>query len=254
MILARRLLPVIGSIILIACYAGVLFQPIQWVEWLIAAAVFAVASLLFMMRWRWNTAETWFAAFPILTLLVGGTGMLFFIEGLVLRCVAAAALSIIYGVYMENLFTLHFQPSKYASLSLPKLSLVLNVITAFFLFSTAFALQLIGLIQFWLISVLALFYGSLHMAYMLRGFNVAPEKRRGFILFVGIIFAELITVIGFLPTGFYVDGLFAAIMVYFLTTFALMIARDAFSKRQFIEQVVLAVCMLIILFATAQWT
>lgn len=254
MILARRILPFIGTLLMIAGYAGVIFQPLQWIEWLVALGVFALLSLLFMMRWRWNAVETWFAAFPILTLLIGGTGMLFFVEGLVLRCIAALALSIIYGVYMENLFTLHFQPSKYTSLSLPKMSLVLNVITAFFLFSTAFALQLIGLIPFWIISVIALLFGCIHMAYMLRGFNVAPEKHRGFVLFVGILFAESITAIGFLPTGFYVDGLFAAIMVYFLTTFSLMIARDAFTKRQYIEQVVLTAVMIAVLFATAQWT
>lgn len=254
MILLRRILPFIGSLAVLGCYAGIVFQATAWTQWIIALVVVVVFSVIYMHEWKWFRARTWLSSFPLIVLLGGGTGMLFFVEGTPLRVILIIALSIIYGVFMENMFTLNYQPAKYTSLSLPKLSIVFNIISAFFLFSTLFALQLIGLIPAWLISVAALIFGGVHMAYLLRGFNVSPEKGRGMAVMVSIIFAEAVTALHFLPSGFYVNGAFAAIMIYFVTSYYLMVAREAYTRRFFIEIIVLSVVLLVLLFVTTQWT
>ena len=254
MILLRRILPVIGTIAVLGCYAGIIFQPLAWKQWIIALVIVVLFSLIYMHEWKWYSMQTWLSSFPLLVLLGGGTGMLFFVEGTPLRVTLILALSVIFGVFMENMFTLHYQPAKYTSLSLPKLSVVFNIISAFFVFSTLFAFQLIELIPSWLISVSALIFGGLYMAYLLRGFNVNAEKGRGMAIMVSIIFAEAITALHFLPSGFYVNGAFAAIMIYFLTSYFLMVAREAYTRRFFIELIVISTVMLILIFATAQWS
>lgn len=254
MILLRRIIPFIGSALLIASYAGVLLRPLEWQIWTIFIAVITSLSILIMTNWKWKTAEFWSFFYPLLVWMIGGTSLLFFVTIGWVQWVLAALIIIVYAGYTENIFTYIYQPQRYTNLSLPNLAFYLMVAGTFTMATAGFGLEFIQVIPYWLIIVLAGLHGGVMMTLHLRGYNALKRQQWPTIGVSALLLAQLAWVLQYWPTAFIINGMLMAIMVYSVPSLFLAIARDSLQRAQIIQYSSITLIALIATLASAQWT
>lgn len=205
MILARRILPFVAPIGLALCYVAMFAFSQYWLTWLIISLAFVLVVAGFMLQWKLLTVRFWMTVFPIITLLVGGTGLLFFLPSVALQWGLAAFLVIMYGLYLEDVFTLNYQQYKYTSLSLPNIAFFMNTFAGFCLFACGFALHVIGLVPVWLITVTAFCFSSAMMFHVFWSHNIWDRKHVTTVLMLSVLVTELVWVLQFWPTAFFCE-------------------------------------------------
>jgi hypothetical protein len=253
MILIRRTIPFATPLLLGGLLIGLVVNIALWPWWLGAIAAVVAVSQAHLMQWRVLTAEFWWSFVPALLWVGGGVGYFLFVVSPVYQWLMIAVVSIVYGVYTENVFTYYFQPQKYAHLSLPKLSYYMMIIATFFLFSSLYALDLINSIPFWVTLAVAPVVMGVITALVFRGYAVLDRKNMRYIIWSAVAALEAAWVVQFLPTSFVVNGALLALLVYVVPSIFVMVARDAIDKSAVIQYGAVATIAAAVVLATAQW-
>ena len=254
MILARRILPFISPLILIALLSGVLFQPMQWAYWTASIAIVVVLTMGFMVSWKFRSADFWGILFPVFTLLAGGIGSLFFVNSLTLRVVYGLLLVTLFGVYIEDVFIYRFQQHRYTQLSLPNLSFFISTLGALTLFSFMFALRLIGILSVWQITATAVIFGVTFMIHVLWSYQVWHPRYAAYALLTGLLVGELAWVLQFWPTALFVNGTIMAVLIYVFPSLIQMRLRDTITRASVTRYIIVCVVTLVAVLTTSQWT
>lgn len=254
MIIFRRFLPFVGSAIILGLYLGLTFRPAEWVSWVIAIIVYAVVSSLFMLRWEWRGMEFVSTVFPLLLFLGSSTGVFMFIPSQLWRYALVAGIIIVHAVYMENVFTLHYQSSKYTSLSLPRLTVMMNTISVFLLGTGLFAIDLVTPIQDWIIVVFLAIIFAILLLQMVYQFSVYHKAQLQDIGIIVLLLSEIVWVIQFFPTAFFVNGALIAIFWYAFSSIYLQHERHALTRPVLLQYIIISSMMIALVSATAQWT
>ncbi len=254
MILARRILPFLGTAIVLLSYSWLLWRPASWVTALLVILVWVFFSTLFLAHWKWRSASFWASLFPIAAFLAGGSGMLFFVGSSLGRWIFIVVLAGVYAVYTETIFVYYYQPQLYTNLSLPRLSYYALTLGGFFSFSFLWALQLIGVFPVWMITVLAFLYTAAVMLHILRGYQLWEDQHLSLVILVSLLVAETVWVLQFWPTAFYINGLMTALVIYFVPSMAMMYLRDTLTKQVLFRYTVVSILVIVAVLATSQWT
>lgn len=254
MIVFRRFLPFIGSAIVLGFYLGLTFRPSEWIYWVCAIIGYAIVSSLFMLRWDWRGLEFLTTAFPLLLFLGSATGVFMFIPSQLWRMILVLGIIIVHAVYMENVFTLHYQSSKYTSLSLPRLTVMMNTISVFLIATGLLAVDLVAPMQDWLIVLLLAIVFTILLFQMLYQFSVYEKKKVGSVLLIALFLAQIVWAVQFLPTAFFVNGAYIAICWYAFSSIYLQYERHALTTPVLLQYSIISSMMIALISATAQWT
>jgi hypothetical protein len=253
MVLLRRILPFVGSLFLAALYCGLLLDPTDWRIWVGGIAAVTLLSVGYLLRWKLFAVEFWAALLPLVLVISGGTGMFFFLDTPMYQWLFAGFLVALYGIYVENLFSFHYQPQKYAKLSLPTLSFYLNLFGTFTLFAAAYALELINVIPPWANVLLAIGLGLSVTVHLLRGHKLWGNNQWGIAFFVALLLGELTWAMQYWPTAYYVNGIVVAVVLYALVSLVLLKLRDTLSKKAVVQYVAVSALALLAVLGTSQW-
>lgn len=254
MILARRVIPFFAPLGLALCYIAILLSPQYWLQWGIVSTAFVVVVAGFMLQWKVWTLRFWMTVFPMVMLLVGGTGLLLFLQSPLMQYSLAAFLVIMYGLYLEDVFTLNYQQYKYTSLSLPNIAFFMNTFAGFCLFACGYALHLIGLVPVWLITVSAFCFSCAMMFHVFWSHNIWDRKHVITVFMLSLMVTEFVWVLQFWPTAFFVNGLLIAIILYSVPSIVQLHIRNALSRQALIRYVSIAVITIVSVVATSQWS
>lgn len=254
MILARRILPFIVTLLLALLYVELFFQPTLYVWWSAGIGIVALASVAFMTKWKFASVHFWWALFPLVSFLFGGTGLLFFLDQPLYRILWVIFLVMMVGFYFEDLFMYYYQPQKYSPLSLARLSFVMNIVASFSLFSFLFGYQLIGLVQSWLLPLIAMAYAMAMMTHMLWSYKIWGPHAGWVILLFGLFTAELVWILHFLPTVYFVNGILVGIVLYCLASLVQMKFRQIINRALTLRYVLISSMLVLSILSTSQWT
>lgn len=253
MILLRRFFSSISPVVLAALFISLLWNVTAWQYAIIGIALLIIFTHVYVLRWQVLTADFWWSFLPVILWVAGGLGFFLFLVNIYYQWALIILIAGIYGVYMENVFTFHYQPQKYSHLSLPKLSFYMMIVSTVFVFSSLFALVVISSIPFWVIAVVSPIYAALAMAVLFRGYGVLNRENIWLIILVGIGSFELSWVLHYLPTAYTVNGALLALYMYSVPSIVLMVARDAIEKNVVLQYGIVALVTATAILLTAQW-
>ncbi len=253
MILFKRLIPFFVPVILIYCGAQLTASVEQWQKFLFIGAIVSIFAVWHLLQWQLLSLDRWWQAIPAFLWLISGYAFFIFMDQGLYQWILIIGLPIVFGLYLETLFTYLYQPHKYTNLLLPKFSQYLIILSSFFSFSSVFALVLINKFRLWEMFLAAFLYGLLTFAHVLRGFHLLERKYVMLILWFGLVVLQLTAVMYLLPTNYIVAGGVFGVFFYSVPSIIVMQLRDAVDKKQIFQYTLVAFGALIVTLVTAQW-
>ncbi len=253
MILLKRLIPFIAGFVYVYCSAQLLLYPEQWQRLLTIMIVVGTMSLWHLLEWEFLSLEAWWQAIPAILWISSGYGFFLFVDTEIFQWSLVIGLPAVFGLYLETIFIYRYQPQKYTNLLLPKFSQYLIILSSFFTFAFLFALVLINSIPLWALFVIALLYGVLGMAHVMRGFHLLQREQAGIIFWMGILSVQLAGVIYFLPTNYIVAGGVFGVFFYAIPSLIVMQLRDSVDKKAIFQYTLVTLSALVLIFLSAQW-
>lgn len=214
MILIHRLTPFgIGFV------AGLGFASL-FLRWLspflsIIVAIIPIAFLYSrLLHWRVTTFQFWhFLGTPLLY-LIATFGMIFLLEEPLFGLLLAGVAVLFLVLFAEYIFQYTHLPSQYQPYSIEYLSLLLNVLTIFFLSSLGYGTNLLIQTPLWILAPL-FFLLSLFILYGTLWVSKSDEKHaRAYALAGSVLTTEFFTALAFLPSGLYTNAALLTLFFY----------------------------------------
>ncbi len=253
MILIHRLTPFGIGLIASLGFASLLAQ------WIPALASFALAliliSLLYarLLHFRVRTFQFWhFLGTPLLY-LVSAFGMIFLFEQPLSSLVLAVASVLFLMLFAEYIFQYTHLPSQYQPYSIEYLTLLLNVLTIFFLSSVAYGLHLLIQTPLFLLSffffLLSFFilYGTLWVS------KTDDARARPYALAGSILTTEFFVTLAFLPSGLYTNAAFITLFFYLFLGLTRAQVQHKLSSTVVKRYIGMAVILLLIILFSTDW-
>lgn len=180
-------------------------------------------------------------------------GMSMFFETRLDRLLLALVVAILLFLFAEHIFHYVHLPVNYLAYGIEHLSLVLNVLTMFFLAATAFGFQMFLHLPLFLTSA-AFFCVSAFVIYgTLWVSKVEHTHGWRFALSGAVLTTELFMVVSFLPTGFYTNAALLALFFYLFLGLSRARFTDQLTSVLVRRYVVIAVILFATVLGTAQW-
>ncbi|MFH1315728.1 MAG: hypothetical protein ABIH67_05040 [Candidatus Uhrbacteria bacterium] len=180
-------------------------------------------------------------------------GVFLFFENLAEKIILAAV--VVFGVFLftEYIFAYLHTPAAYRTYSLEHLSLVLQILTVFFVASFAY-----GLILFLQISSLVLlpFFFALifFLTYSMFWVSKISHQRSIWYALAGsVMISELFVATSYLPIGFYTSAALIAISIYVFLGLSRIHVLEKLTNPIVFRYLALGSIMLILLLSSAQW-
>ena len=214
MILLYRITPFLMAIVSALTFAAFIFRWAHPVLVMMLGFILVLFLLARLLRFQAQSFSFWFFLGTAIIFFLSTFSILFLFENLY-ASVAVAILSVVLlGLFTEFVFQYVHLPATYQPFSLEYLTLLLNLLSIFFLTCFGFAVRL--LVQAPL-SVLAIFFFlvSFFLVYGMLWVSKADVMQARFFAFFGaILFTELFVAISYFPTGFYTNAAFMTIFAY----------------------------------------
>lgn len=243
---------------LIALFLGVGLGILQLVPNLLFPLAFSLVLILGLILFVVSGQRLWSATFWALLitpfwLLVSSVSLIMIVESSFVRWLLVLAIPCLEALYLRQLFLYRYQTTSYQAYSLENYSVTLNVLVAFFGFSSLFGLKLfLGLgwsvlVPLCIALVVTIMYQSLWVQKMSNAQGVF------WLLGIGIVLPEIFVSLGFLPTSHFVDGLIMAILFYLVFRLSRLALDKSFERRLIIRHVAVSFTLIIITLVTARW-
>ncbi len=253
MILIHRLTPFGIGLIASLGFASLL------AKWTPAMVSFALTLVLIgllygrLLHWRVRTFQFWhFVGTPIIYLL-SAFGMIFLFEQPI-SSIALAVISVLFLVlFAEYIFQYTHLPSQYQPYSIEYLTLLLNVLTIFFLSSVAYGLHLLIQTPLFLLSffffLLSFFilYGTLWVS------KADDDRSRPYALAGSILTTEFFVTLAFLPSGLYTNAALITLFFYLFLGLTRAQVHHKLSSTVVKRYVGVAAILLMIILLSTDW-
>ncbi len=197
--------------------------------------------------------EFWyFLGIPLLYLLAS-FGMIFLFEQPISSFLLAVVSVVFLVLFAEYLFQYTHLPSQYQPYSIEYLSLLLNVLTVFFLSSVAYGTNLLIQTPLWLLApiffLLSLFvlYGTLFVS-KAEGARLRPYAIAG-----SILTTEFFVTLAFLPSGLYTNAALITLFFYLFLGLTRAQVHHKLSASVVKRYVGTALVLLIIIVLSTDW-
>ena len=195
----------------------------------------------------------WFYLLTPIAFAVSGVLFILFIESAATKHLLALAISIFFGIFLENIYTYIYRHEKYQINSLENISNYLNLTSVFFLNSGLFGFFIFLNLPLWQLSLISL-AASFILTFQIIWINkIRPEVAWLHIIVVCLVLFEIFWAVSFLPTAFYVNGLILTIAFYFSNNIMRLHLTKRLSRMLLKRYTLLCGTLMIILLLTAKW-
>lgn len=254
MLVLHRITPFLIGLVTAGGFLGLIRLPSNY-SFIVAAATGVLLAVLFarLAGLKLRTFRFWyFTGTPVL-FFISAFGLFLFLESNGVMMALAVTVALMLFLFAEHLFNYVHLPAKYQAYSLEHVSLVLYVLTTFFVATVGFGTAMMLQAPLWLLAPL-LFFVMLYVVYgMLWVSKVEGRKARAYALGGALISTELFTVLTFLPTGFYANAAALAVCVYVFLGISRAHFLDKLSRIVLRRYAVMGVLLLGVIAGTARW-
>lgn len=253
MIFIHRLTPFAIGLIAMLGFASLFLGWMSAVTTLLLSVFLLALLFARLLHWQVRTFQFWhFFGTPLLYLL-SVFGMIFLFE----KPLASISLSIVsvflLVLFAEYIFQFTHLPSQYQPYSIEYLTLLLNVLTIFFLSSFAYGIHLLVqaplffLSSFFFLLSLFILYGTLWV-------SKADEKRSKPYAFAGsILTTEFFVAVAFLPSGLYTNAALITLFFYLFLGLTRAQVHHKLSGSVVKRYVSVAMILLIMILFSTDW-
>ncbi len=214
MILFYRITPFLVALASALGFAAFLLHWVHPVLAVVLTVVVVSVLLARLLRFQFELFSFWFFLGTVLVFLFSAFSVLFLFESMTTSWFVVCLTIGLLTLFSEFIFLYTHLPSVYQPFSLEYLTLLLNLLSMFFLTSFGFAMRLLVQIPLSFLSI-PFFLVSFFLIYGMLWVSKAESVHARFYAFFGaIVFTELFVAISFLPTGFYTNAAFLTVFAY----------------------------------------
>lgn len=253
MILIHRLTPFAIGLISALGFTSLLEGWIHPILTFVLTIVFLALLYARLLHWKAHTFQFWhFLGTPILY-LISVFGMIFLFEQ-PLSSVILALVSVLFLMLMaEYVFQYTHLPSQYQPFSIEYLSLLLNVLTIFFVSSVSYGLYLLIQTPLFLLTCF-FFLLSLFVLYGTLWVSKADDIRaRPYALAGAILTTEFFLTLAFLPSGLYTNAALITTFFYLFLGLTRAQVHHKLSSTVVKRYVGVAVVLLVVILLSSDW-
>lgn len=254
MLLLNRTITFLTPVLVFAAFE-ILFIKTSLI-WILAGAI---QLILFIVIWqltgrKLKSLQFWnFLITPHLFLLISWFFTIFLESRMLLHIVAVLS-AVVIGIFLEETYVYFNLPKKYYPYSLENISNYINLITIFLLFSSLYSLIVFLNFSTWYLSVIVMTITFL-LAYQTTWINkISFSKSWLFIIVITLLMTELFSVISFLPTSFYVNGIVLTVCYYIIVGLSRYFLLEQLESKSTKRYLVIGIVAIIIAIVTAQWS
>jgi hypothetical protein len=199
-------------------------------------------------------------AFSIWWLVIGPTlvfitGAFFyaFIGNLAARILITLITLGIVGFLVEESVRYVYWPQIYKNLSLENISSYAQLFVVFALTSGLFYINTFIFVPLWLIVVIEVVVSLLVVYQLIQANHINNINNWLFIVVVSLIMGEMIWVMSFLPTIYYVNGILITIIFYLLSGLGRQILMGTFRTKNLLRYLLIGGLGILIILFSSQW-
>jgi hypothetical protein len=253
MILIHRLTQ--GAIGLIASLVFA-SRVVNWLSprWsLIFAVVFVALLYARLLHFKIRTFQFWhFLGTPTIY-FISSFGMIFLFEQQTISIVLAVFSILFLVLFAEYIFQFTHLTSQYQPYSIEYLTLLLNVLTIFFLSSVAYGANLLIQTPLWILAPI-FFLFSLFILYGTLWVSKADEARsKPYAIAGSILTTEFFVAFAFLPSGLYTNAALITLFFYLFLGLTRAEVRHKLSKQVAIRYLITSAILLILIIMSSSW-
>lgn len=210
--------------------------------------IIVVGAPVWLVGGRDFRKRFWIFVTSPLLLVISQLLFVIFLQGFWFKRFVVLILSVILGIFLENLYIYHYQPAKYQKYSLANIANYFNLIIIFLFNASLFLLVIFLQFPFWLTIILNIF-STIILTYQIFWFSqLAFARTWPYVLGLSLISAELFWVLSFLPISVYNQALIIT-LVYYLTVGISRNQLLGIDEKKVIKRYlgIVLVCLIIIL-------
>lgn len=253
MILFYRITPFLLTIVSALGFASFVFR---WTHPIVSIVITSILVLLLLgrlVRWRWQEFNFWLFLGTGWIFLLASFAVLFLFENLWVSIFLSIFSSLLLALFTEFVFLYIHLPSQYQPFSLEYLTLLLNLLSVFFMSCLGFALRLLVQVPLFALAV-PFFIMCLFLVYGTLWVTKAESSQSRLSAFLGaVLLTELFVSVTFLPTGFFTNATFMTIFSYVFFGLIRTVAIHKLSPIVVRRYAITAICLFVIAGLSSQW-
>ncbi|MFH1171029.1 MAG: hypothetical protein V1778_00630 [bacterium] len=254
MILLRRILPFCSAVLLLVLFEIVFsHQGAFWYLLPVLAAV-VVFPVGVMFSWQGRHLVFWQQLISPMLLVGSGLFLLLFLSEKIFSHALIVVLVLLFWWYAENLFLYQFRNAHYQPYALEHISLYMNLLSVFFLFSSLYAARVFLNFSVVLLGGIAVVVSALFAIQFSLGSKLPWGRSWPYLLVVAMVMLELFMAIAMLPTTYFVAGILLAVPYYLMMNIARHALRNTLRRSVLVRNIILGIIIFAVTFSTAPWT
>jgi len=229
-------------------------QPIMAVQYFIIGLVVDFVLLF----WAFYLARK---AFSIGWLIIGpllvlGSGAFFylFVGNVAARIIIAVLTLSISWFLVEESIRYVYWPNEYKEKSLENISSYAQIFVIYAVFNGLFYINTFIFVQLWVIVIVSIAISFAVLYQLVQVNRITNSDNWLFIIIVGLIIGELVWVVNFLPTIYYVNAILVTIVFYILSGLGRQILMTTLKAKSLLRYLLVGVIGIIIILVSSQWT
>ncbi|MFC1788126.1 hypothetical protein ACFLZY_02820 [Patescibacteria group bacterium] len=253
MILVHRVTPFLVGLITAAGYAALLVLEKNQFGWVLFSVVLVALLLARLIGWQWRNFQFWNLLITPLLFIISGIGVFLFFENQPERIALTVLVPIFVFFFAEHVFAYIHLPTKYQAYAIEHLSLILSIVSIFFVGIIGFGTRLLMITPLYIL-VPIFFTVSLFVIYgTLWVSKVEHKQARPYALSLSVLVTELFMSMTFLPTGFYTNAAVLALCFYVLLGLTRAHFLNRLTRTVLKRYLILGAVLLVVIVGTAKW-
>ncbi len=253
MILLHRITPFFIGLITAVVFFFITQQGLAPVQSSIVLVVCVSILLSRLLEWKVNTFQFWnFFGTPIL-FLISCVGMVFLLEQYFLIITIAVFSTFLLTLFVEYVFQYTHLPSSYQPYSLEYMTMLLNVLTIFFLASSGFGIHLLIQTSLVVLAIIFFFLSFFLVHGALWVSKVSESTIKPFALSGAILLTEFFVILNYLPTGFYTNAAFVTLFFYLFVGLTRAHVLHKLSRSVIKRYLITATVLLFVIIVSSKW-
>lgn len=253
MILLHRITPFVLGLVIATGFVLAINFPNLALQVIVGTLLISLLLSGRLAGWEGKSYQFWNFVLSPLLFVAAAFVLLLFLENTTEKTLLATVTSLGVFLYTEHIFNFLYTPTRYKTNSIEHLSLVMYVLTAFYLSAACFGLILFVNVNLFLLAPV-FFLLILFVVYSMLWISKIEHRRAFSYAIAGAIIAtELFLAASFLPSGFYTNAALLAVFVYLFLGINRAHVLDKLNQKIFLRYAVLSSLMLLAVVGSAKW-
>lgn len=212
-----------------------------------------VLAIFFLTGLHFKNKKLWYFFISPFLYVLGSLNFIIFLEMRWLKIGFIIVISILLGLYLENLYSFNYKPEKYQTYGMQNFSSYFNLIALFFIYTSLFGYIIFLQISVWIVLILAGIFSMLATYHTMWIAKINFEQSWLYILVTTLLIVQGFWVIAFLPTSIYVNAILLASIYYVVVGLTLNQLLGILDKSVIKRYTTVLIIIILITLLSAKW-